>query len=133
MILSSVARTSRICLRSPPPKTLTPAPLPTTPSPSPGEGSLLGRSCCSSLQSLLSFMSLSCLSPSSPGEGGWEGTGEEGRGDEGLGRGSSQARLAPVGGGSGTRRAPLTGAVVAALNRPETPAFRHGEKRAWKS
>ncbi len=26
----------------------------------------------------------SCFSPSSPGEGGWEGTGEEGRGDEGL-------------------------------------------------
>src|SRR6185312_257099 len=31
------------------------------------------------------------LSPSSPGEGGWEGAGEEGRGDEGLGRGDLEA------------------------------------------
>ncbi len=29
-----------------------------------------------------------CWSPSSPGEGGWVGSGEEGRGDEGLGRGA---------------------------------------------
>src|SRR6185295_10386419 len=28
----------------------------------------------------------SCCSPSSPGEGGWEGAGEEGRGGEGLPR-----------------------------------------------
>src|SRR6202163_5089197 len=32
----------------------------------------------------------SCFSPSSPGVGGWAGAGEEGRGDEDLGRGSSE-------------------------------------------
>jgi len=34
--------------------------------------------------------------PSSPGVGGWEGAGEEGWGDEGLGRGRSEATLAPL-------------------------------------
>jgi FdrA protein len=34
---------------------------------------------------LAAGLELSCLSPSSPGEGGGEGEGEEGRGDEGLG------------------------------------------------
>ena len=38
-------------------------------------------------------LEVSCLSPSSPGEGGWEGAGEEGRGDEGLGRGRSDAGI----------------------------------------
>src|SRR4029079_14142372 len=53
-----------------------PAPLPLYRPPHPppqARGARLERSCCS---------------PSSPGEGGWEGTGEESRGGEGLGWGS---------------------------------------------
>ncbi len=76
----------------PRPKTLTPAPLPTTPSPSPGEGSRLERSGCSSL---LSFMSLSCCSPSSPGEGGGRRREKRAGGDEGLGRGPDPIRETP--------------------------------------
>src|SRR5947199_6901489 len=41
----------------------------------------------------------SCWSPSSPGEGGGEGAGEEGRGDEGLGWGlpyCTATRLRPL-------------------------------------
>ncbi|HEV7507632.1 MAG TPA: UDP-N-acetylglucosamine 2-epimerase (non-hydrolyzing) [Thermoanaerobaculia bacterium] len=37
-----------------------------------------------------------CFSPSSPGEGGGEGAGEEGRGDEGLGRGRPPEVLVTV-------------------------------------
>src|SRR5436305_12060102 len=55
----------------PPSRALTPAPLPTPPTlPHRGRGK--------------NFSSWDCRSPSSPGEGGWEGSGEEGRGDEGL-------------------------------------------------
>src|SRR5947199_4703646 len=38
-------------------------------------------------------LELSCWSPSSPGEGGGVGAGEEGRGDEGPGRGCSYRTL----------------------------------------
>src|SRR5258708_5027512 len=37
-----------------------------------------------------------CLSPSSPGVGGWAGAGEEGRGDEGLGRGGPLRQRAGI-------------------------------------
>src|ERR1700681_775495 len=60
------------------------SPLPTTPSPSPGEGSPAGVF----LRFSLFLVVLAGCSPSSPGEGGWAGAGEEGRGDEGLGRGT---------------------------------------------
>ncbi|HYX25985.1 MAG TPA: hypothetical protein VFC23_17655, partial [Thermoanaerobaculia bacterium] len=61
-----------------PARALTPwPPLPPPPTPLPGRGGT---------QSEGSY----CLSPSSPGEGGGVGAGEEGRGDEGLGRGRSE-------------------------------------------
>ncbi|MFY9825180.1 MAG: glycosyltransferase family 4 protein [Thermoanaerobaculia bacterium] len=67
--------------KRPRPKTLTPVP-----SPAPSHPPHRERG---------TRLEVSCLSPSSPGEGGWEGEGEEGRGDEGLGWGNSaQARAA---------------------------------------
>ena len=48
-------------------------------------------------------LAVSRFSPSSPGEGGGEGAGEEGRGDEGPGRGelSGHVKSAPMGAGGG--------------------------------
>ncbi|MBW8765712.1 MAG: hypothetical protein JF630_05565, partial [Geodermatophilales bacterium] len=57
-----------------------PEPSPPTPSPAPSHPPHRERG---------TRLEISCLSPSSPGEGGWEGAGEEGRGDEDLGRGRS--------------------------------------------
>ncbi|HEX3555444.1 MAG TPA: efflux RND transporter permease subunit, partial [Thermoanaerobaculia bacterium] len=54
-----------------------PRPSPPTPSPAPSHPPHRERG---------TRLELSRWSPSSPGEGGWEGAGEEGRGDEGLGR-----------------------------------------------
>jgi len=60
-----------------------PGPSPPTPSPAPSHPPHRERG---------TRLELSGWSPSSPGEGGWEGAGEEGRGDDGLGRGRAPGR-----------------------------------------
>jgi hypothetical protein len=80
----------------PPPKTLTPALSRPLPPPHTGRGGTPGAFLFCSLFSRLGggrwakrvgVMRGLAVSPSSPGVGDWEGAGEEGRGDEGLGRG----------------------------------------------
>src|SRR4029079_7071765 len=96
-----------------PPQVPLPCPSPDLPIPLPGRGVLAGA--------FLLFVPAvlvvpSCFSPSSPGEGGWEGTGEEGRGDEGLGWGSCEAKVAPMG-----QRCPPAPAAPARRTPPRNP------------
>ncbi|MBW8877308.1 MAG: hypothetical protein JF614_20275 [Acidobacteria bacterium] len=81
---ASLTEAAELAAGLPRPRALTPVPSPAHSHPPPRErGTRLERS---------------CWSPSSPGEGGGEGAGEEGRGDEGLGWGRSEAKVAPMAG-----------------------------------
>src|SRR5436305_14970292 len=103
---------------APGPRALTPVPSPApTQPPSPGEGDPVGAVLpVSPVLGVLAVLGvLSCLSPSSPGEGGWEGAGEEGRGDEGLGWDRAPRRWI-------SRKAPSTSGRTVRVPRKGSPA-----------